>query len=253
MANPTTFEIDLKSRLLKGDLHLPEESNQASPQLTAVLLCCPLEPEQDEKALLWVMTETLKKAGFAVVVFQTHPKPGSGPGSDGLSPLDAVDDASAAFRWMALVKGIDMMRLGVVGYSSGAAVAACLARRSDQIAGLCLIAPKIDFSESSNGQAKGNGRESATASGNELLPVEDAAHFDRPTIVLIPAADRKIPPRDATKYIRSLENAKHEVKHLLITRADHTFETESARALVLKQVTGFFSGMPSMVYSDQGS
>lgn len=246
MTMTETFEIELTGRTLLGTLHRPERT-ELEP-LPALLICATPQAGDADASLVDALVETMVAGGWAVAVYAPHPI-GEHESANGSVWIDAVDDASAAFRWLVLHERADLTRLGVVGHGGGAVIASCLARRTDQIAGLGLIAPcskcrqiAKDFNDAAP-PGPGSGFES-------LLPIEDASHFDRPTLVLIAGADRRVPFAESQAYLTALENAEHQVEHFIIARADHAFTDVSRRTLCLTQLLRFFREIPALSHAE---
>lgn len=238
------FEIELTGRTLLGTLHRPER-NELGP-LPALLICTAPKAGDADDSLVNALIETMIAGQMAVAVYASHPH-GEGESVNGSGWNNAVDDASAAFRWLALHDEVDLTRLGVVGVGGSAVIASCLARRTDQIAGLGLIAP----CSKCRGIAKAVVDDASPGPGSEALqPIEDVSHFDRPTLILIAGADTEVPFSESQAYLTALENAEHKVEHFIIARADHAFTDESRRTLCLTQLMRFFREIPALSHAE---
>lgn len=241
MSRHQTFEIELVDRTIMGTMSMPELQVQ-QPGIPGTLICHSPKLSEDESQLIDALVESLVGAGIAVVVYLTQRN------NDSPIPTatqDAVDDASAAFRWMALHESIDLSRLYMVGYAQGAVPASCLARRTDQLAGLCLLTPTPVFDALlSNGNGE---KQTQTTVNGPLTPIKDAAYFDRPTLILFAASDKVIPFAESCIYLNALEAMDHNVEHLIIARADHAFTGETARRLCLEKITRFFENAPAVI------
>jgi pimeloyl-ACP methyl ester carboxylesterase len=175
-----------------------------------------------------------------------------------------IDEASAVLHWLMLRDELDLARVGVLGYSFGSIVAACLARRTDQIARLCLLAPVsaealLSAAERSDGSAllKSLGLE-GVAEGfftdlGALDPMHSAAVHDRPTLILHGAADEDVPAEVSFAYSNAIELAGHQAQHTLVAHADHFFEDEPSRTACLAQVSEFFITMRDGSNSQYGT
>lgn len=243
MSHPQTFEIELADRTIIGTMSMPELQVE-QPRLPGTLICHSPKLSEDESQLIDALVQSLVGAGIAVVVYLTQRN------NDSQIPTahDAVDDASAAFRWLALHESIDLSRLYLVGYAQGAVPASCLSRRTDQLAGLCLLAPTPVFDAiESNGNEE---KQTLTTNNGPLTPIKDAAYFDRPTLVLFAASDKVIPFAESCIYLNALEAMDRNVEHLIIARADHAFTGESARRLCLEKITRFFENAPAVMSAE---
>ena len=230
MSRHQTFEIELVDRTIMGTMSMPELQVQ-QPGIPGTLICHSPKLSEDESLFI-----------NALVVYLTQRN------NDSPIPTatqDAVDDASAAFRWMALHESIDLSRLYMVGYAQGAVPASCLARRTDQLAGLCLLTPTPVFDALlSNGNGE---KQTQTTVNGPLTPIKDASYFDRPTLILFAASDKVIPFAESCIYLNALEAMDHNVEHLIIARADHAITGETARRLCLEKITRFFENAPAVI------
>jgi len=242
MSDGEHFDIVLSGRKLRGTTYWP--ARESGKLLPATLICISPDGLASEAGLTESLATALTEAGIAAVVYHAGP---SRPtvGGDPTLWSHAVDDAAAVFRWVALHDKVDLGRLSLIGYGRGAVVASCLSRRSDQIAGVCLIAPCATYAAPPNGDD-----EAARNGAADLHPIEDAAHFDRPTFVLIAGGDDIIPFTHSQAYLNAMENVEHQVRHLIITRADHGFTDERLRQLCVGQAIAFLKSLPALVHAE---
>ena len=199
------------------------------------------------------LADALHRVGIATLTYGPSGQESNDQATERLA-VEAIDAASAAFRWLALQEKIDLGRIGVLGFSLGAIVAACLAKRTDQIASLCLLAPTTPDDVLAHISSNGEG-ESAPLLGVEqankhyfadlknLTPPQDAALHDRPTLILHGAADRAVPAEVSYEYSRAIELADHHVQHTLVALADHFFTEQPGRGVCLNHITRFFQSM----------
>jgi acetyl esterase/lipase len=158
-----------------------------------------------------------------------------------------VDDAAATFRWAALRDEIDMDRIAVLGAGSGAIIAATLAGRTDRVAGLCLIAPATAEELLNGPPSASNGRADAfDESLRDLHAVDEAAAFDRPTLIIGGAADRRTDTGGCGRYMNRIEDADHRAEYVLVARADAEFSDDSTRTTCAELVCGFLAGLPAL-------
>ena len=241
MSHCQTFEIEMVDRTIMGTLYSPESPDKPH-HLPGALICHHPKLSEEESLFIDAMVETLVEAGIAIVVYLARRNDDSAP-----LARDAVDDASAAFRWLALHESIDLSRLFLLGYGQGAVPASCLARRTDQLAGFCLLAPTPSYmTKESNGNGE---KQHQTPDAAPLTPVNDAAYFDRPTLILCAGADKIIPNAESCIFLNAMEATGHDLEHLIIARTDHAFVGESVRRLCLEKITQFFKNAPAVVMS----
>jgi len=125
---------------LEGALHLP-----AAAPAPGVLVCHP-HPQYGgdmDNNVVVAACEALAAGGCAALRFNFR---GTG-GSDGAfdQGKGEQDDARAALAWLAALPEVDERRLGLVGYSFGAVVAAEVA--GGQLRGLALISPPLNYAD----------------------------------------------------------------------------------------------------------
>ncbi|MCH8822719.1 MAG: prolyl oligopeptidase family serine peptidase [Planctomycetes bacterium] len=247
------FTLDVGDRKVRGTFSRPE-TNGDDDRCAAILMCDGLatpSPFTDE--LFEHLADALHRAGIATLTFGPCGQESNGQATERLA-VESIDAASAVFRWLALQEKIDLRRIGVLGFSLGSIVAACLTKRTDQIARLCLLAPTTPDDVLAHISSNGDG-ESAPLLGVEqanehyfadlknLTPPQDAALHDRPTLILHGAADRAVPAEISYEYSRAIELADHHVQHTLIALADHFFTQQPGRGVCLNHITRFFESM----------
>jgi len=247
------FTLDVVDSKVRGTLSRPD-TNGDDKRCAAILMCDGLaapNPFTDE--LFEHLTDALHRVGIATLTFGPCNQDSNGQATERLA-VEAIDASSAVFRWLALQENIDLNRLGVLGFSLGGIVAACLAKRTDQIAKLCLLAPTTPDDVIAHLSSNGEG-ESAPLLGVEqaslyyfadlknLSPAQDLAIYDRPTLILHGAADRAVPAEISFEYSRAIELAEHNVQHTLIAFADHFFSQQPGRGMCLDHIARFFEAM----------
>ena len=236
------FSVELGGSVVRGMLDLPEtEPEEGAP---AVVLLCHGPPEVSEAAsgLLAMIAESLVEAGVAAAGYE--------PSTD--ANERAVDDAAAVLHALALREDVDLNRIGVLGYSLGAIIAACLSGRSDQIARLCLLSAvttdelrsRRDSESSSELAARLGAVETSERFLDELAgltPEEDIKRYDRPTLILHGAADRAVEPQSSLVYRDAVRLAGHQIEHAMVALADHAFTEGPARSTCVEHIVRFFS------------
>jgi pimeloyl-ACP methyl ester carboxylesterase len=166
--------------------------------------------------------------------------------------VESVDDAAAVFHGLALREDLDLEHLSVFGYAMGAIVAACLAKRTDQIDRICLLAP-VTAAEVAARMAVESAADITVRMGGTtvppgffdgidvLSPARDIAAYDRPTLIMYGAADRTATAASAAEYRDAILAAGHAVQYLLVALGDHALTNETARAACLGQIAQFFA------------
>lgn len=225
------FSVELDGAPVRGHVDLPGTAPSSRPH--PAVLVCPGPPQlQSESAELHDgITAAFLEAGVAVA--SLTPAPGRGI-------VAAVDDASAFLHGLALRDELDIHRLGLLGHSLGAVVAACLSKRTDQIARLALLAPPApdDLAARFSGTPVPPG----WFEGAEgLTPLDDIAAHDRPTLIMHGAADLVVSPERSLAYRDAILAAGHRVEHALVALGDHFFSNTMARRALLDHLSRFFA------------
>ena len=248
------FAVEISGSAVSGKLHWPDEHDEAVP-VAVVLLCNGLlDVNKKTEVLCARIIESLKESGLAIAEYSARRSDLPAKSNQQQSIAEMIDDASAVLRWLMLRDELDMTRVGVLGYSFGAIIAACLARRTDRIARLCLLAPVSAEAVLSAAQRTDGSALLASLSLDgvaedfftdleTLDPMHSAAVHDRPTLILHGAADEDVPAELSFAYSNAIELADHQAQHTLVAHADHFFEDDPSRAACLAQVSEFFGVM----------
>jgi dipeptidyl aminopeptidase/acylaminoacyl peptidase len=248
MATQQDFSVELEGTAVRGRLDLPEPRQERRPFPT-VLICHGLPGLSPEAGRLHgQLTDALVEAGLAVASIT-----GGFSGSPGTRlAVESVDDAAAIYHGLAVREDLDLNRISVLGHSLGAIVVACLARRTDQIDRVCLLAP-VSADHVAARLAVESAADVATRLGGNtvppgffdgleaLTPATDLAAYDRPTLIMHGAADRAVPAASSIQYRDAILAAGHEVQHVLVAMGDRDFTNETARAACLDRISRFFA------------
>jgi pimeloyl-ACP methyl ester carboxylesterase len=247
MPEPQEFEIVVGEGRVRGTLQRPETAGEGGPAPVVLICADPPGSLGGPATLMDEMAAALAAGGPAVAHFR-----GREVGEPAPTAADLVDDASTVFRHLLLDDDLDGGRIGLLGWRLGAIFAACLAGRTDQINRICLWSPITSgdlLSRIAKGDA-GAGLLDIDAAGEpfidslaKLMPAEDLAAHDRPTLLLHGAADRVIPPSCAAPFLEAADRAARRFEHELIARADHELTEPDIRAACLARVRRFFVKM----------
>ena len=242
------FTVELAPTTVRGRLDLPDEQAGQSP-LASVMLCSGLPAVGAETRELYAqLIDALVAAGLAVATLTE----GSVTSPGAKLAVESVDDAAAVFHGLSVRDELDLNRIGILAHSVGGITASCLARRTDQIHRICLLAPITahELVSRLNGDTL---NELATRLGGDhvppgyfdgvdaLRPTEDLAAIDRPTLIMHGAADRIAQPELSLAYRDAVASAGHQVEHVLVGRGDHLFADSAARSACMEKVTQFFA------------
>lgn len=247
------FELEVDGGIVSGTLATPDAPGASVHP--AVLICRGLHTFDNETAALFRdLGATLVDAGVAVVEFEPRSAKMILEDFHAYTAPQNIDDAAAVLDWLRVCDRVDPLAIGVLGYDLGAVTAACLGRRSEQIAAIALLAPAGPGAASTADDAEplyGPDEMPAgyAASLQTLDPFQDAAFHDRPTLIVSAAADREMPAETALAYRSALELANRPVEHVQVALADHLFSTEDARAACLDRIERFFVGIAAATTS----
>ena len=131
---------------LEGTLHLPAEEGR----FPGVVICHPHPQYGGDmyNVIVASLARSLSDAGIAALRFHFRGVDMSEGSFDG--GVGEIDDATAAMEYLSLSENVDASRVGIAGYSFGAAVALAAASRSNLPQAIVSIAcPSRVFNEMS--------------------------------------------------------------------------------------------------------
>jgi len=262
MADAQAVEIELPDGLLRGHLYLPANA-KSNARLPAVLLSRGVHVQNEDAAGLFdELAEALVEAGLALVMYEPRCADLILDEFHSHTAAQDIHEAMAVLSWMFRHERIDPARIGLIGYSLGAIAAATMARRSESISRICLLAPATaafvaEHLVASNGHPSIINPELLPASYVpsliELDSARDLAFHDRPILLLHGAADRVISQESSLHYFRALEAAGRSVEYTQVARADHIFMPSAARRACIEQAVTFLAGMEVRVAASAGT
>lgn len=188
---------------LEGILHLPDGA-----ALGGVIVLAGRRHTIDS---LTYLCEALAASGVAAVRFAHR-------SDDGLARLA---DAAAAIRLLRSHPAIPQ-RIGAVGHSYGAAIAALVAGRDSRLRSAVLIAPP----------AQGSYFEG-------IKPVAELSRTRAKVLIVTPTADAEVDPADGERYAAVLRQAGAPCQVARIEGSDHLFTEELHRAALSSTVAGW--------------
>jgi len=252
MSQEVNFSVDVGGLGVSGRLHRPtgEVNGKAPP---AVLLCrASLEYSEPENDLLAAIEHGLVASGVAVATFDPRIRTGESEDGSPISVPDPVECAVAAFNWLTARIDLDGLRLSALGFGVGAIVASGLALRMDKLSRLCLISPSApDWLAGQLAPRNGSASMSSLpAMHRHLQPLtavpaaQALAANNRPTMLILGAADRAQRPDGARVYELSASNASRHAEIVHVPFADAAFSSVTARQLCVERVVSFLT-MPS--------
>lgn len=250
MPRQESFDVQLDGTAVRCRLDLPALDPKGDPKRLPTVMLCRGLPAQTARAaeLPGQITEALVDAGMAVATISS----GSDAAPGARLAVESIDDAAAVFHGLVVRDEVDINRVSVLGHSVGCIVAACLARRTDQIARLCLLSPITPAELGAKVAGDPEGETALQLGATEvppgyfegldaLTPFQDLATYDRPTLIVHGAADRLVSLASSLDYTRAVEAAGHNVDFIQVAMADHFYSSMAARAACLDQLARFFS------------
>lgn len=233
---------------LRGQVHRPKSSG-SDLLLPGVLLCRGAAlPGDHAQSLLDDLIKGMCETGACVATYEPRCTDLILEDFHSYCVEEDWADATAALNWLSSQPGVSAARLGVVGYSLGAAAAAYLAHDKNT-ARVCLLAPapagRVEQAlKRGNGQSLFNADELPDCYLSSLAKMDFAPELViacKPALIVHGAADRFIPPEVSREIALALENAQRESECLLIARGDHTFSHRPARQVCIEVLAEYFA------------
>ncbi|MES2177419.1 MAG: alpha/beta fold hydrolase [Gemmatimonadota bacterium] len=145
----TARDITLRApagNVLAGTLTQP--TNAGATSVPAVVLITGSGAQDRDEALITIgeirafreIADTLSRRGIAVLRLDDRGVGGSDGGAAGATSADFADDIRAGVEWLRTQKGIDPVRIGLVGHSEGGMIAPMIAASDPRIRAIALIA-----------------------------------------------------------------------------------------------------------------
>jgi len=248
--------------LMRGMLHLPDPE-RFRPPWPGVALYHGFTGHRMEPGFLFVgFSRLLAEQGIASVRFDFI---GSGE-SDGrfedMTLSSEIEEAHDVLDFLRTRRGVDRLRLFLLGLSMGGSIAGCVAgARPKDVRGLLLWAPAGEMSErirEREEQGRSRTPEPGTAAQDPLdlgglrLGVrflEDAARvrildsslrYTGPVLIVHGTLDESVPPPVAQRFA---ERFSARARLVWIEGADHTFRSIPWREQLYRESLGFIQGL----------
>ncbi len=248
MERPITFEN--QEQQLVGILHLPDEADADVP---GVVLCHGFTGNRAEAHFVFVkLARDLSAAGLAVLRFDFRGSGDSGGAFDEMTISGEISDALRAVEVLKEQPGVDPSRIGILGFSLGGGVAACVAGRSPSVGAMVLWAPVRDPKshwsdllktadsfphEFSGGMLLGRGFVDELP---DIRPSEEITHASGPVLILHGSEDQAVPVEEAKGYVIDLSGAGIPCDHEIIDGADHTFASVAHERQAIDRTVAWF-------------
>jgi uncharacterized protein len=236
METPVVFEC--RGQQLVGMLHLPAGRGR----YPVALLIHGFTGTKVETHRLFVrLARVLAERGIASLRFDCRGSGDSAGEFEHMTLRSEIADAQEAMRYLGRHKRINSRRLGVVGLSFGASVAAYLVgRERKRIKSLVLLAPVAEGAGILDGLVTPEAVSSLAQTGQtdyggnlvgvqfvrqfaDMDPLREVVKAACPVLLIHGSKDEMVPPEHSEMYEHALQSTKRTVKKVIIAGADHTF------------------------------
>ncbi len=227
-----------------GVLHLP--SGAPAP---AIIMCHGFTGSRSEAHRLFVAAaRDFAAHGLGVLRFDFR---GSGDSAGDFSQMTIsreIEDAAAALDYVVSRPEVDASRVGVLGLSLGGCVAACLAGRDPRAKALALwaatahpekISERLAAEFAANDVVDMHGWGLGRAFADDAVsikPLEEAARYVGPSLVVHGGEDQTVPPADAASYRVALGGR---CRVHIVKDADHVFSSLAYKAEAIRITRDF--------------
>lgn len=244
------FDVDREGMTLRGSAYVPASRKR----LATVVLLHGFTGQRIETGFLFVqVARALSDKGLAAITFDFMHSGESDGSFDQMLVTGEVSDAARITQWAQTQSFVDRSRMGVLGFSLGGLVAACLMGRSQAYKALALLAPTTvenlcrytgDPTCSSQG---GVNRGALTLHARffedlkTLDPLRDCVKHPRPTLLVQGTGDTVVKPEVSQRYLEALKSASIPADVRLIDGADHGFATPHHRREVVEALVSWLA------------
>lgn len=229
---------------LAGSLYLPEDTGR----FPGVLMCHGFTGSRIENHFMFVrQARRLAAAGLAALTFDFA---GSGESEGEFSDMSVASEISDAGAALDALKGlaeVDGERLGILGYSLGGCVAACLLARRRELRCGVLWAPAAELVELMH-RAVPDGVLADVTAGNLRLgreffetlatvrPLAELPQSSAVVLVIHGSADETVPPEHGKRLAAACKRG----RLALIEQAGHGFERPEQVERLFEETAGWF-------------
>lgn len=248
MATQHAIEVPHNGATLRGMAYLPDGGVKRHP---AVLLCHGFTGQRIEAGFIFVrIARALAAQGIAAVTFDFMHSGESDGSFDQMLVTGEVADAMRMTQWLQSQPFADRSRLGILGFSLGGLVAACVTGRTDTYKALALMAPTTvdNMCRHARGTETGN----RITRGPYVLhpdffgdlqtldPLADVVKHPRPTLLVQGTADEAVTPAVADEFTQAMRKAAVPIDEHLIDGANHGFSKPEHATDVIETLAAWF-------------
>lgn len=239
-----SFDIHHREMTIRGTCYLPDVARR----VPTVLLLHSFTGNRIESGFMFVqIARALCQEGIAAVTFDFRHSGESDGTFEDMLVSGQIEDALRMTEWLGGRPFADRSRLGLLGFSLGGLVAACLSARTTIYRALMLVAPTtVDNLCRVAGEAKPDRPARAGPHHlhprlfedlRQLDPIGDCTRNPRPTLVVHGSEDTAVPPDVCGEFIIAMQTAGIDLVANHIPDADHTFSRKGHRTALIDAVT----------------
>jgi dipeptidyl aminopeptidase/acylaminoacyl peptidase len=245
------WEIDRGGMMLRGTSYIPDGSGRRP----TVLLLHGFTGQRMESGFIFVrLARRLNERGIAAVTFDFMHSGESDGSFEQMLVSGEIEDAQCVSAWLAVQPFVDRSRMGLVGFSLGGLVAACLCARTDLYQSLALLAPTTvaNLCRVARGNTSCDDPAEVVELGPHTLhdrffsdlkvldPLGDITRRRRATLLVQGSSDTAVSPAVAQEYLDRLSGANMPARAVHIEGADHAFSRPTWRDKLLEAVCDHF-------------
>ncbi len=200
----------------------------------AVLMLHGFSGTRAESGFMFVqMARQLADAGVTAVTFDFLHSSESDGSFDQMLATGELADALHMTGWLKAQMFADRTRLGLIGFSLGGLLAACVCGRTDAYRALVLIAPTTPENLCRHA-ADASPEESAVYGPHALNPqlfddvmtldpLADVVKHPRPTLLIQGSGDKAVTPQVSGRFVAAILQASPPIDVVEVAGADHAF------------------------------
>jgi len=227
----TAIEVQNHGMTLRGTMYTPDTRHR----VPTLVLLHGFTGSRVETGFLFVrLARRLSDAGIAAVTFDFRHSGESDGSFEQMLVSGELSDALRMFEWVQGQPFVDRSRLGVLGFSLGGLVAACLSARVPNCASMVLVAPttvdnicRFAANETATNEPVTMGAHTLHPAFfddvRKLNPVADVAKHPRPTLLIQGDGDMAVPPAVSQAYVDAMQRRNVPLDLMRIAEANHGF------------------------------
>jgi dienelactone hydrolase len=249
MPTQSPIQIEHRGMTIRGTTYLPDLHGRRP----TVLFLHSFAGHRIEGGFAFVrVARHLASRGIAAVTFDFLHSGESDGSFEQMLASGELADAQRMAEWVAGQPFVDRTRVGLLGFSLGGLLAACLNARVNMFRSLALIAPTTPQNLVGNVLKRADATGKITIGAHTLNPqfTDDVLKFDpladvikhpRPTLLVQGTGDTAVAPAVSQRYADAMNKAGVPVTHQLVADADHNFGNPLWQKQLIGHVGDFFA------------